>query len=404
MSETTETAVAEARTDAPKNRSVLRTIFALVFGVIAIVSLFVSTLAVWGQSTLYSSDRVADAAAEALAAPGATEAIAVYLTDQIIEAVELENRLDNILPGPLDRLTPMIAGGAQTFVQTRLNTVLQKPDVQNLLVEVVRRAHERFMDILESDGVSGGFSIKSDTVSFNLLPLVTLGLEKIQEVGILEDLDVPQFAPDGDPTEQIAELEARLERDLPDDFAQLVVFKGDAVSSASRTLQSAQDVMVLAKRGTAAVVILTIVTLGLSLILAHRRRRVAVTLALAAAAVMLIARQVLDRVVAETPNLVANPGARSALGTAIENLTGSLVDVITLLLVIGLIAAAIVYLTGEGRIPARLRSLPREAKGGAGLVAAVLVIAIFGFTVVPIIVAILLASYGASRFATKTPV
>ena len=72
---------------AKKNRSVLRTIFALVFGVIGIVSLFVSTLAIWGQATLFDSDRVADAAAEALAAPGATEAIAVYLTDQLVEAL-----------------------------------------------------------------------------------------------------------------------------------------------------------------------------------------------------------------------------------------------------------------------------------------------------------------------------
>jgi hypothetical protein len=387
----------------PKNRSVLRTIFALIFGVIAIVSLFVSTLAVWGQATLYDSDRVADVAAEALAAPGATEAIAVYLTDQLVEAVDLEDRLDNLLPDQLEVLTPVITGGARTFVQTRLDNVLQTPEVQKVLVEVVRRAHERFIDILESDGISGGFSIKDDTVSFNLLPLITLGLEKIQEVGILEKLEVPQFTADGDPTEQIAQLEARLDRDLPDDFGQLVVFKGDAVASASKTLQTAQDVMVLAKRGTTAVVILTVVALGLSILLAHRRRRVAVALGLAAAAIMLIARQVLDRVVAETPNLVTNPGARSALGTAVQNLTGSLVDVITFLLVIGLVAAAIVYLTGEGRVASKLRELPREAKGGAGLVAAVLVIAVFGFTVLPIIVAILLATYGASRFLAKTP-
>ena len=387
---------------APKNRSVLRTIFALIFGVIGIVSLFVSTLAIWGQATLFDSDRVADAAAEALAAPGATEAIAVYLTDQLVEAVELEDRLDSLLPGPLDALTPVIAGGAQSFVQTRLDNVLQTPEVQELLVEVVRRAHTRFVDILESDGISGGFSIKNDTVAFNLLPLVTVGLEKIQDVGILENLDVPQFSPEGDPTEQIAELEARLDRDLPDDFGQLVVFKGDAVASASRTLQTAQDVMVLAKRGTVAVTVLTVLALGLSILLAHRRRRVMVTLGLAGAAVMLIARQVLDRVVSETPNLVTNPGARSALGTAIENLTGSLVDVITLLLVIGLVAAGIVYLTGNGRLPSKLKSLPRETKGGVALVAAVLVIVVFGFTALPIISALLLAAYGVSLFVAKT--
>jgi hypothetical protein len=88
----------------------------------------------------------------------------------------------------------------------------------------------------------------------------------------------------------------------------------------------------------------------------------------------------------------------------VENITGSLVDVITFLLVIGLVAAAIVYLTGEGRVASKLHGLPREAKGGAGLLAAVLVIAVFGFTFIPIVVAVLLAGYGASRFISKTPV
>ena len=336
--------------------SVLRAVCAVLFGFVGILSLTVSTLAIWGQVTLFDSDRVADAAAVAIDAPGVTEALSIHLTDELMTALDLTDRLDSVLPGPLETLSPVIAGNTESLVQTQLDNVLQTAGVQDVLVEVVRRAHTQFVEILESDGKAGGLDIEDRTVSVNLLPLVTLGLEKIQDVGILTNLDVPQFTPDGDPSEQIAELEARLGRDLSEDFGQLAVFKGDAVSSGSSALQTAQDTMVLARRGTVAVTALTVVTLGLSILVARRRRRVVATLGLAVVAAMVVTRLILDRVVSETPDVVTNPGARSALEAAIGYLSESLAALLIRLLVVGVVIAVIAYLTGQGRLASRLKT------------------------------------------------
>jgi hypothetical protein len=333
---------------ATTTRRRIRTIFSAIFGIVAVIGLFASTLASWGRSEFFNSDTIADAARKALAEPGATEAVSAYLTTQIFEVVEAEQRLNEALPENLTILTPILVGGAKNFVESRVTNVLNEPRVQEVLVGVVREAHKAFVRVLEGDDGISGVSIKGDEVQLNLLPLVTVGLDAVQGLGLLQRVDLPEFTVDGDPNEQIAELESALGVDLPDDFAQLTVFKGDAVLEASSTVQQAQNTVVLVKRSTAFIFAATVLAWILALALAHRRRRTALTLVFSGIAVMLVARFAINRVVSESPNLVVNPGARAALASALRTLAGGLFTTITWLVAAGAVAALVVIATGSG--------------------------------------------------------
>jgi hypothetical protein len=337
-------------------RSRVRTIFSVIFGIVAVIGLFASTLASWGRSEFFNSDTIAAAAREALGEPGATEAVSEYLTAQIFEVVEAEQRLNETLPENLTVLTPILVGGAKNFVESRVTNVLNEPRVQDVLVGVVREAHKALVRVLEGDQAISGVSIAGDEVQLNLLPLVTVGLDAVQGLGLLQRVDLPEFTVDGDPNEQIAELEEALGRDLPDDFAQLTVFKGDAVSQASSTVQQAQNAVVLVKRSTAFIFVATVLAWILALLLAHRRRRTALTLVISGIVVMLLARFAINRVVSESPNIVVNPGARAALASALRTLAGGLFTTITWLVIIGLIAAIVVTITGNGARMTALRA------------------------------------------------
>jgi di/tricarboxylate transporter len=94
----------------------------------------------------------------------------------------------------------------------------------------------------------------------------------------------------------------------------------------------------------------------LTLALAHRRRRTALTLVFSGIVVMLAARFVINRVVSESPNLVVNPGARAALASALRTLAGGLFTTITWLVIIGMVAAIVVIVTGNGRRMTTLRA------------------------------------------------
>ena len=393
-------------TDEPQQQadetSKIRTVFAVVFGIVAIVGLFASTVAVWANGVLFDSDRVANAAEEAIQQPEAAQSMATYVTDQVFTIVDLEALLEQQLPGNLDSLSGVIVGGARQFVEDQLAEVLQKPGVQQVLVTIVRTAHAQLMKVLNGDGMIDGVSISDGRVTLNLLPLVTLGLNQVQKLGVLTSVSIPTLKADGDPVQQITELESTFGRDLPADFGQLTVFKGDAAAEASEVVQRAQDVVVLVKRAIALILIVTVAAFVLTLLIANRRRRAVLVLGLAGAAVMLIARTAINMALARTPNLIINPGARSALASALQSLAGGLLELVTLLLILGLGAAALMLLTGTGAAAVRFRSAGggslltthREISAAVAFGLAVLAVAVFGLDLVPMIAAAALCAVG----------
>jgi hypothetical protein len=395
----------------PKARetSRIRTIFAVVFGIIAIVGLFASTIAVWAKGVLFDSDKVAAAAESAIQQPEAAQSMATYVTDQVFTIVDLEALLEQQLPGNLDSLSGVIVGGARQFVEGQLADVLQKPAVQQVLVTIVRTAHAQLMKVLNGEGMIDGVSISDGKVTLNLLPLVTLGLNQVQKLGVLTSVSVPTLKADGDPTTQITELESAFGRDLPADFGQLTVFKGDAAAEAGEVVQTAQDIVVLVKRAIALILIVTAVAFALTLLVANRRRRAILVLGLAGAAVMLVARVAINMALVRTPNLIINPGARSALASALQDLAGGLVELVTLLIIIGLAAAAVVLLTGTGAAAVRFRSASggsiltanREVSATVAFGLAVLAVAVFGLDLVPLIVAAGLSAVGVALLLSR---
>jgi hypothetical protein len=392
-----------------RETSKIRSIFAVVFGIIAIVGLFASTIAVWAQGVLFDSDKVAAAAESAIQQPEAAQSMATYVTDQVFTIVDLEALLEQQLPGNLDSLSGVIVGGARQFVEGQLADVLQKPAVQQVLVTIVRTAHAQLMKVLNGEGMIDGVSISDGKVTLNLLPLVTLGLNQVQKLGVLTSVSVPTLRAGGDPTAQIAELESAFGRDLPADFGQLTVFKGDAAAQAGEVVQTAQDIVVLVKRAIALILIVTAVAFALTLLVANRRRRAIMVLGLVGAAVMLVARVAINMALVRTPNLIINPGARSALASALQDLAGGLVELVTLLIIIGLAAAAVVLLTGTGAAATRFRSASggsiltanREVSATVAFGLAVLAIAVFGLDLVPVIVAAALSAVGVALLLSR---
>ncbi len=130
----------------------------------------------------------------------------------------------SVLPDDLDRLEPVIVAGVQTAVDRGVTRALASPEVQKIITQIVERAHSRAMDVLQGDGLSGAISSVDGEVTVNLLPLIGRGLTRLQELGLFDDLEIPDLSAEGDPDEQIADLEQATGRDLPDDFGQLVVY------------------------------------------------------------------------------------------------------------------------------------------------------------------------------------
>ncbi len=288
----------------------LRSVAAGIVGVLAVLLLLVSAIAVWARVTLFDSDKIAALAGDALAEPEVTEALANRVTQEVFAAVDVETLLDDVLPSSLDRLAPVMTGGLQAAVDRGLTEAFENPEVQDLVINLVRRAHSAAMRLLQGDGLVDGITVVDGAVTLNLLPLLDRGLTRLQSFGLLSDVDLPDLTAEGDPQQQIAELESALGRDLPEDFGQLVVYESDRLSDAQASVESAQRALVLAKRALWVLLIATVALIALTIIIARNRWRAAMLLGLGTVAAIVIARTGVRRVETTRRNSSTDLAAR----------------------------------------------------------------------------------------------
>lgn len=378
--------------------SKVRTVFAVIFGIIAVVGLFASVVGLWARSVLFDVDSVASAAREALSEQGATDSLATYVTDEVFKIVDLESQLSGTLPPGFSQYGDLIEQGAYNLVETQLKGALQNPTVQDTLIALIRNAHTQLLDVLQGDGEIDNVTIEDGKVTINAMPFVEIGLKEVQKLGLLERFNIPKFLVSDDPAKQIAQLEKLIGVDLESTFAQLTVFEGDAVHEATAIVEQAQRTVVLVKRAITAILVVTAVALVLSILIANRHRKAALIIGIAAAVMMLVARVVIFKVVDETPDMVVDPGAREALRLAIGDLSKGLVRLATWLLFIGLGVSAFVFLTGgsglaqqfrhhDDGLPGTIITRNNEVSGLLGCGIAIAVALLWGFSTVALAVA-----------------
>ena len=277
------------------------------------------------------------------------------------------------------------------------------------MVAVVERSHASLMRLLAGDGMFDGVSVADGEVRLNLLPLVSLGLRTVQDLGYLADRDLPALGADGDPATQIAALETAFGRDLADDFGQLTVYRGDALDDVGATVASAQRAVVLAKRALIAVLVVTVLGYVGCVLLARRRPRAVLALSLGSVAVMLVARAIVRKVLEEAPAVAVDPGGRAAISATLGSLTSTLLVLLTLAVVLGVAVAIVAYLRSDHRWAVGLRGAAgstgqgvaavlrrnRDVVGFASFALAVAVIAFGGLGTGRVVIAIVLATIGA---------
>lgn len=331
---------APVATATPPERHRARSIIATVLGILTVVVLVVAVVAVWARATVLRKERVSDIVASALDQPEVQAALAQRIATELFTAVDVQAAVTNVLPDQLDRFAGSITSGAQTAVERSMEKVLAKPEVQQVFVTVVERAHDRLIQLLEGDGLVDGITVVDGAVTVNLLPLIGRALTFVQNLGLLDNLQVPALTADGDPDEQIAQLSQALGRPLPADFGQMVVYQSDSLANAQTQVQAAQDMFIIAMRAVVLIVILWVVLAAATILVSPRRWRAALLLAIGSAAALVILRSVVRQVVVAAPSLVEQPGAKAATDAVVSTAAESLLRLAGVLLLVGLIVAA----------------------------------------------------------------
>lgn len=390
-------------------RSRVRAVLAGVVAVIAVIGVLASVVSVWASRVIFDSSATVKAADAALDDPAVTAGLAAFITDEIFGLVDPQATLDDKLPENLGFLAPAIVGGARNFVQNEVDSLISSEPVREVMLVAVERAHGAFVRLVEGDGLVDGFTVTDGEVSIDLTPLLARGLLAVQNIGFLDDVDVPDLDRSDSSAENIAALEEAFGKTLSPEFGQLVVYRSDALADAQGSIVAAQRAVVLMRRAIVAILIITAVCLVGAVALARRRRRMVIGLVLASSVAMLVVSAVVKRIVRDSPTLVLKPGARAAIHDVTTTLASSLYSLVLVTILVGAIIALVAWLTGGGERVKALRANASDSGGSllsivsahsdavalVAFAAAALLLVVAGIHLGTLVVALLLAAVGA---------
>ena len=390
-------------------RSRVRAVLAGVVAVIAVIGVLASVVSVWASRVIFDSSATVKAADAALDDPAVTAGLAAFITDEIFGLVDPQATLDDKLPENLGFLAPAIVGGARNFVQNEVDSLISSEPVREVMLVAVERAHGAFVRLVEGDGLVDGFTVTDGEVSIDLTPLLARGLLAVQNIGFLDDVDVPDLDRSDSSAENIAALEEAFGKTLSPEFGQLVVYRSDALADAQGSIVAAQRAVVLMRRAIVAILIITAVCLVGAVALARRRRRMVIGLVLASSVAMLVVSAVVRRIVRDSPTLVLKPGARAAIHDVTTTLASSLYSLVLVTILVGAIIALVAWLTGGGERVKALRANASDSGGSllsivrahsdavalVAFAAAALLLVVAGIHLGTLVVALLLAAVGA---------
>jgi hypothetical protein len=297
----------------------------LPLALIAVGSLItlLAVFALWANRQLLDTDNWTDTSSELLENDDIRGQISIFLVDQLYANTDVQGRLEQALPPRAAPLAGPAAGALKDLAVRGTNALLQRPRPQELWEEANRRAHERFLQIVEGGG---------DNVS-------TEGGDVTIDLSSLLGQTADRFGAG----EQVAER-------VPEGSAQLTIAESD-------DLELAQDAVDLLKAAAIVLVVLGLGLLALAVFLAKGWRREALRAAgfglALAGGLALVARSFAGDAVVDA--LASTESVRPAAEATWSISTSLLEEAASATLAYGVVLILAAWLAGPTRLATGIR-------------------------------------------------
>ena len=349
----TEVATLRGKLDTRERRRMLvhrsRAILAAVLVALAGFGVVFSVIGIWGARTVFDTDRWVATVAPLPKDPQVNAAVATYLTNELHDSLNLQQRVANALPSQAAFLAAPVGDQVRGYLQETIQRLLATPQFQALWADANRRAQPKLVAILENR--SDVIRTQGDVVTLNLLPIVNNVLRDVDQQ--LPDvfgkkITLPTVTSGEIPPNLRDKIQTQLGVTLPANFANIQI-------ADSGTLAQVQDAVVIAKRTVVLTILGTLIVLVLAFVASVNRRRTALQfglwLSLATVVLAYVLRLESNRLLGKVPAGTYRDGASAALHTIVTTLRERGDQLFWL----GLIIAALAYLAGPGRLPVALR-------------------------------------------------
>jgi len=323
--------------------TVLRQIVAAVLVFVAALGVTMSVVGLWAGNTTLNTDRWVATVTPLDQDPAVRAAVSTYTTQQIFSTLNVEQRVKEALPPRAAFLASPLTDQVHGFVQNSVTKVLASPQFAELWPAINRAAHTQILAILNNN--SKVVQNSGQTVTLNLLPVVNNVLSSLQQqVPTLfgKTATLPTLTNGQIPAGLQTKIESTLGVKLPANFAAIPIYRGNQLSAA-------QQAVVQFKRFVVALVVGSLLALGLAIWISTRRRRTTVQfgilLVITVVALTVVLRAVRTQLIDQVPAGVYRAGVDAGVQVVFVTLRSRG----TQLLWLGILVAVVAYLAGPGR-------------------------------------------------------
>ena len=328
-----------APTPAARRRPRARSLLAGLLLVLGSLSIVVSGVTVWAHEVLLDSDRYAAMVAAISGDPAVIDAISSKVATSAVSALDIQGRLEQVLPGPAAIIAGPIADQVEQTLEQVVGNVLVSSKFQTVWVDANRALHAKVVAFLRGDTTV--LQARDGIVYLDVYPLIDAVLRQLQQIGIIPaDASLPDPTSFALGTAGRALLERTLNVTLPDDFAAIPLFE-------AAKLQKIQGIVQAFDAITIGSVLLTVLLLLAAIFLARRRRRMVMAVGLGAIVGLMLLSIAVRAGRAYVVSTLADPQGAAAVGAIFSAAITDLRSVLIWVAVAGLIVVVVAYLIGR---------------------------------------------------------
>ncbi|MEI8000244.1 MAG: hypothetical protein WCI50_02740 [Actinomycetes bacterium] len=315
----------------PAKRHLFRALIASILVVLAALLVPLSVVGVWLHHDIMSTQGYVNTVTPLADQKAVTDAVAHTAVDALFQRAQVEQRIADILPGPLDALGSTFSASLRTLADEQVSDLLATPEFHSIWVEANRLAHAQVVKLFTGEGKV----VKQDAgkVVVDLSGVVDALRKRLVKKGVtlLKFVSIPEGGP------------------------KLTIIQSDTVATLQPVLRALDRVSVALP-----FVALALAVAAVAVSVRRRRTLVVVAVAIALtdlafiAACNVVRRQYLDA----AANQSFNQGAARSV---FDVLTRALLDYAWAVVIAGAVVAVAAFVSD----PRRLAALTRLVRGDA---------------------------------------
>lgn len=317
---------------------------AVLLAILAVVASVLALMSVWTFRTLNSTDLFVNRVGVIIENPAVAQEIGDKAATQLVSAIDVEEKLAEVLPPKAAKaIATPVASGMERYLSEATTSLIGTERFQQAWEKSLAVSHTLAIDLLSGKSTDS-VSTSNGEIVVNLVPLMNALLaEAAQPVGdLLNRTITPPDLTAQNIDQAVAELNKALGTDLPPDFGTITVAQSQNLATMQSAYRAIKTIVWLAP-------IAALVLIGLAVAAARRRLRALLWIVVGTALTLFLVGLLTAPIKTALLNALPDQSLSNAVGQAYTTVLSSLMTGITVAVVIGIIAALGLFLSGDSK-------------------------------------------------------